>query len=104
MGMFHKVQVGEQSISPIDWEMSPDLTFGTFESWGGRERVRNNDECVYYFFIDNWGDEPKLRLMERAVKHAKIVATIDAPEPMIKSCVDNQGTSSIFEKSYAIDE
>lgn len=104
MGMFHKLKVGDQVITPIDWEMDPALAFGTFESWGGRERVRNNDECVYYFFVDNWGDEPKLRLMERAVKHAKIMAEIKAPKEIIKKCVDGQGKSSIFEKSYAIDE
>jgi hypothetical protein len=104
MGEFHKVQVGDQSISPIDWEMNPALSFGTFESWGGRERVRNNNECVYYFFVDNWGDEPKLCLMERAVKHAKVMAEITAPADMIKDCVAGQGTSSIFEKSYAIND
>lgn len=104
MGMFHKVKVGDQVISPIDWEMTPDISFGTFESWGGRERVRNNDECVYYFFVDNWGEEPKLCLMERAVKHAKIMAEIKAPAEIIKQCVKSQGTSSIFEKSYAINE
>lgn len=104
MGMFHKVKVGDRTISPIDWEMNPDLSFGTFESWGGRERVRNNDECVYYFFVDNWGDEPKLCLMERAVKHAKIMAEIKAPAQLVKRCVEGQGTSSIFEKSYAIND
>lgn len=104
MGLFHKVKVGDQIISPIDWEMNPDSSFGTFESWGGRERVRNNDECVYYFFVDNWGDEPKLCLMERAVKHAKIMAEIKAPPEIVKQCVKSQGRSSIFEKSYAIDE
>ena len=104
MGMFHKVKIGDQVISPIDWEMTPDISFGTFESWGGRERVRNNEECVYYFFVDNWGDEPKLCLMERAVKHAKIMAEIKAPPAIIKQCVKGQGSSSIFEKSYAINE
>ncbi len=104
MGMFHKVKVGDKTISPIDWEMNPDLSFGTFESWGGRERVRNNDECVYYFFVDNWGEQPKLCLMERAVKHAKVMAEIKAPLEMIEQCVDGQGKSSIFEKSYAINE
>ena len=104
MGMFHKVKIGDQVISPIDWEMTPDISFGTFESWGGRERVRNNEECVYYFFVDNWGDEPKLCLMERAVKHAKIMAEIKAPVDIIRQCVTAQGTSSIFEKSYAINE
>lgn len=104
MGMFHKVQVGNQSISPIDWEMNPDISFGTFESWGGRERVRNNDERIYYFFIDNWGDTPKLCLMERGVKHARVVAEIRAPKQLVKDCVAGQGASSIFEKSYAIND
>ena len=104
MGMFHKLKVGDQIISPIDWEMDPALSFGTFESWGGRERVRNNDECVYYFFVDNWGETPKLCLMERAVKHAKVMAEIKAPIEIIQECVEGQGTSSIFEKSYAINE
>lgn len=104
MGMFHKVKIGDRVISPIDWEMTPDMSFGTFESWGGRERVRNNDEYVYYFFVDNWGDEPKLCLMERAVKHARIMAEIKAPPAMVRQCVAEQGTSSIFEKSYAINE
>lgn len=104
MGMFHKVKVGNRVISPIDWEMNPDLSFGTFESWGGRERVRNNDEFVYYFFVDNWGPEPKLCLMERAVKHARVMAEIKAPPEIVKKCVTEQGQSSIFEKSYAINE
>lgn len=104
MGEFHKVKVGDKIISPIDWEMNPELSFGTYESWGGRERVRNNNERVYYFFVDNWGDDPKLCLMERAVKHAKIIADIKAPTKLIKDCVSGQGTSSVFEKSYAIDE
>lgn len=104
MGEFHKVQIGDQIISPIDWEMNPELSFGTFESWGGRERVRNNDECVYYFFVDNWGETPKLCLMERAVKHAKVMAEIKAPVEIIEKCVASQGTSSIFEKSYAIND
>lgn len=33
----------------IDWEMTPDYTFGTFESWGGKERVRSKEERIYYF-------------------------------------------------------
>lgn len=104
MAMFHRLQIGQQMIDSIDWEMTPDLSFGTYESWGGRERVRNNDECVYYFYIDNWGAEPKLCLMERAVKHARIVAEIKAPAELVKDCVESQGLSSWFEKSYAINE
>ena len=104
MGIFHKIKVGERIISPIDWEMSPDLSFGTFESWGGRERVRNNDECVYYFFVDNWEEKPKLCLMERAIKHAIVLAEILAPLDLLENCVKGQGTSSRFEQSYAVND
>jgi len=104
MGTFHQIRVGDTVIKSIDWEMTPELTFGTFESWGGRERVRNNDERIHYFFIDNWGDKPKLCLMERGVKHARIVAEIDAPADLILSCVDSQGEVAFFERSFAINE
>jgi hypothetical protein len=102
--MYEKVVVGKNTISPIDWEMTPDLSFGTYESWGGRERVRNNSERVYYFFVDNWGEEPKVCLMERGIKHAKVLAEIDVPLQLIKQCIEGQGDSSWFEKSYAIDD
>ncbi len=102
--MYHKVKVGERTISPIDWEMTPDLSFGTYESWGGRERVRDNSEQVYYFFVDGWGEVPKVCLMERAVKHARILAEIDVPLEIIEKCVESQGEVARFEKSYAVNE
>jgi len=102
MGMFQRLSMSDSTIKGIDWEMTPDMSFGTFESWGGRERIRNNRERICYFFIDNWGKEPKLCLMERGVKHAKVLAEISAPPEMVKECVRQQGTSSSFEKSYAI--
>lgn len=106
MGLFQKLNIGGQVTPEIDWKMTPDLSFGTFESWGGREHVRSNvgrTDRVYYFFVDNWEDEPKLCLMERGVKHAEIVAEIKAPPEMVRACVAKQGSSSLFEKSYAID-
>lgn len=102
--MYQKLRIGDRTISPIDWEMTPDLSFGTYESWGGRERVRNNDERVYYFFVDAWGKTPKVCLMERGIKHAKILAEIAAPADIVKRCVDGQGRSARLERSYAIDE
>lgn len=104
MGMFQRLAMSDSTIKTIDWGMTPDLSFGTFESWGGRERIRNNSERIVYFFIDNWGKEPKLCLMERGVKHARILAEIGAPIEMVKECVSQQGTSSAFERSYAINK
>ncbi|MDR3089380.1 MAG: DUF1566 domain-containing protein [Desulfobulbaceae bacterium] len=104
MDEFHSIQVGDQHIGAIDWEMTPDLTFGTFESWGGRERVRNNNERLYYFFVDGWDETPKLCLMERGVKHAKVVAEIAAPVEMLARCVASGGKVARFEQSFAISD
>jgi hypothetical protein len=102
--MYEKLTLGDRIITPIDWEMTPELSFGTFESWGGRERVRNNSERIYYFFVDAWGEKPKVCLMERGVKHAKILAEIDAPEEIVRQCVEQQGQTARFDRSFAINE
>lgn len=102
MGLFSKLINGNMPV--IDWEMTPEYTFGTYESWGGVERVRSKNERVYYFFIDAWGDEPKLCLMERGIKHARVVAEILAPKEMIEQCVREQGKVALFERTHPINE
>ena len=101
MGLADKLGMANGELS-IDWDLSPADTFGTFESWGGRERVRNNGELFYYFYIDNWAPPAKLCLMERGVKHAKIIARVDSPQEMLDHCVAAQGFDG-RDKNYAID-
>ncbi|OQX10683.1 MAG: hypothetical protein BWK76_20260 [Desulfobulbaceae bacterium A2] len=100
MGMFTYLGLGPTAIN---WEMTPDYTFGTFESWGGVERVRSRKERTHYFFIDAWNEVPRLCLMERGIKHARVLAEVLAPREMLDRCVADQG-KAVFEKSYAIDE
>lgn len=88
----------------IDWEMTPEYTFGTFESWGGKERLRNNNERFYYFFVDGWSKTPKLCLMERAVKYARVLAEIKAPEEMVRRCVQEQGRVSHYDRTFAVNQ
>ena len=102
MGLFKNLDLAVSST--IDWEMTPEYTFGTFESWGGKERIRSSSERIYYFYIDNWGDNPKLCLMERGIKHARVVAEISAPRQLVEHCVKKQGRTALFERSFAIDE
>jgi len=102
MGLFTLLNVEKQPV--IDWEMCPEYTFGTFESWGGKERVRSKKERVYYFFIDAWGETPRLCLMERGIKHARVVAEILAPPEMVRNCVNEQGKVALFERTHGINE
>lgn len=103
MGLFDALHLTGNPTA-VDWEMTPEYTFGTFESWGGRERVRSSKERIYYFFIDAWGKEPKLCLMERGIKYARVVAEILAPPELLRRCVERQGRVAHFERTHAIDE
>lgn len=100
MSLFNNAVIS--GIPAIDWEMTPAYTFGTFESWGGKERIRNNSERIAYFFIDAWGEEPKLCLMERGVKYARVVAEILAPPEMVRQCVKEQGKVARYERTHPI--
>jgi len=88
----------------IDWDITPEMTFTMFESWGGKdgERIRNNNEKFYYFFIDAWQDPPQVCLMERGVKHARVMARIDAPEDMVRRCISSQGKKLNLDRSYEV--
>ena len=101
MGLAEKLGIKGGQLA-IDWELTPADTFAIFESWGGRDRIRNNGERHYYFYIDNWNPPAKLHLMERGVKHARILARIDCPQDLIEKAVARQG-KSMFDQSYAID-
>ena len=104
MGLADRLGMAGHHLA-IDWDITPADTFAMFESWGGKdqERIRSNTELHYYFYIDNWNAPAKLCLMERGVKHAKILAHIDCPQEMLEKCVARQGTD-MRDKSYAIDE
>jgi hypothetical protein len=101
MGLFRKLAI--KGMPDIDWEMTPEYTFGTYESWGGKERVRSKKERVYYFFIDAWDDEPKLCLMERGIKHARVVAEITRRRRCSAMCQE-QGKVALFERTHPINE
>jgi hypothetical protein len=101
MGLFNALNLSGNPTA-VDWEMTPEYSFGTFESWGGRERVRSSNERIYYFIVDAWGETPKLCLMERGIKHARIVAEIKAPSEMMQRCVQKQGKVALFERTHAI--
>ena len=102
MGLF--TLLGLNDGQGVDWEMCPEYTFGTFESWGGKERIRSKKERIYYFFIDAWEDTPRLCLMERGIKHARVVAEILAPVDMVQRCVDSQGKVALYERSHGIND
>ncbi len=103
MSFFKKLGVDPTQAS-IDWDLQPADTFGMFESWGGKERVKNKNERFYYFYIDNWQPPARLLLMERGIKYARILARIEAPQELIDRCIAGQGRSTTLDASYAIDD
>ena len=103
MSFFRKLGIDPTQAS-IDWDLQPADTFGMFESWGGKERVKNKNERFYYFYIDNWQPPARLLLMERGIKYARILARIKAPQELIDRCAAGQGKSTTLDASYAIDD
>jgi hypothetical protein len=66
------------------------------------QRVKSKKERYYYFYIDNWEKPPRLCFMERGIRHARVLAFIDAPLEMINRgmfllpTVENQADSGLL--------
>jgi Protein of unknown function (DUF1566) len=103
MKFFRKLGL-DPSRTSIDWDLQPADTFGMFESWGGKERVKNKNERFYYFYIDNWQPPARLLLMERGIKYARVLARIEAPPQLLEKCIADQGKSVTLDAAYAIDD
>ena len=103
MNMFKKLKLSDTTVANIEWEMTPDLAFCTFSAKGLRKELTNTSERVCYFFIDNWGDEPKLYLMERGVKYVNILAEVKAPQSMMTDCIISQGGTPSSRDNYPLD-
>lgn len=93
----------EAKLDDIDLHMTPADTYGLFECRGDMYRVRSKKERYYYFYIDNWSKPPTLCFMERGIRHARVLALINAPQAMIDNCITSQGRT-YKENSYAIDD
>ncbi len=103
MGIFDRLNISKTTAATIEWDMTPDLAFCTFNAKGLREELSKSDERVCYFFIDNWGDAPRLYLMERGTRYVHILAEITAPVELLIECIVNQGGTSSSRDNFPID-
>jgi hypothetical protein len=101
--MFSKLKLSKTTAAQIEWNMTPDLAFCTFSAKGLRDDLTNTDERVCYFFIDNYGEEPKLYLMERGTRHVNILAEITAPVSMMNDCIINHGSPLSSKDNFPVD-
>lgn len=101
--MFERLNLSDTTKAHIEWDMTPDLAFCTFTAKGLRDELVSTSERVCYFFIDNWGDAPKLYLMERGVRHVNILAEIKAPGTLLTDCIIRQGGSLTSKENYPVD-
>ncbi|MCW5205261.1 hypothetical protein VU02_05025, partial [Desulfobulbus sp. N2] len=102
--MLSRVKLSETTVVTIDWDMTPDLAFCTFSAKGLREELISTKERTCYFFIDNWGDEPKLCLMERGVRYVHILAEITAPKEIVLDCIHRQGAKASTRENFPVDD
>ena len=103
MGMFEKLKLSDSTDAKVEWKMTPNLAFCTFSAKGLREGLTNTRERLCYFFIDNWGDEPRLYLMERGVRHVNILAEVKAPPELLTASIINQGGTAASRDNFPVD-
>ncbi len=104
MELFEKLGINKKLTPTIDWDLIPAETFAIFESWGGKDqhRLRSANERHYYFFIDGWQNPATLCLMERGIKHARVLARFDGPQKLIDQAIKDDGYSKSLDRNYAI--
>jgi hypothetical protein len=76
----------EEEKVRIDGDIMPADTYGLFACRGDMRRVRSKDERFHYYYIANWQQPARLCLMERGIRHARVLVSSKAPVDMITRC------------------
>ncbi len=100
--MFSQLALSSTTAPIIDWEMTPDLAFCTFSAKGLRDDLSNTGERICYFFIDNYGEVPRLYLMERGTRFVNILAEILAPLDMMTACIIDHGSTLSSKDNFPV--
>ena len=104
MDLYERLSASPTTTRAIDLEMTPDLAYRAFTCSGFHPDQCKSGQRVLYCYVDNWGNAPKLLLMEQGVKHARILARIEAPPELLQACIDTPHTASMLRRLHAIDE
>jgi hypothetical protein len=102
--MFTKLKLSNSTDAQVEWDMTPDLAFCTFSAKGLRDDLTNTNERVCYFFVDNYGEKPRLYLMERGTRYVNILAEVKAPVEMMNDCIINHGCSLSTKDNFPVDD
>ncbi|AGF79957.1 Protein of unknown function (DUF1566) [Desulfocapsa sulfexigens DSM 10523] len=101
--MFTRLQLSDSTAANVEWDMTPDLAFCTFSAKGLRDDLSNSDERVCYFFVDNYGELPRLYLMERGTRFVNILAEVKAPIEMLNDAIISHGSALSSKDNFPVD-
>lgn len=94
---------------PIDWNLSPEDAVTLYLEWGNNNwhaphpPVRSKDDVANYFVVDNWQDEPLIRLVQRNSEAAEDLAVLPMPLELRREFVEEYGQlRGIFEPTPSI--
>lgn len=83
-------------LDRLDWEMTPEKAVETYLEWGSGWS-RRGDFVQYagqeslYFVIYSWEKPLRVTLIKRSMQDAVEIASIEAPEELIRRAVDEGG-------------
>ncbi len=76
------------SSLPIDWDLGPEDAVTLYLEWGNNswharnQPVRSKNDFSNYFIVDNWGDRPRVLLIQRNSEEAKELFESELPDEL----------------------
>lgn len=90
-------QLKDFSMSNIDWDLTPEQAVTMYLEWGNNDwkaeypPVRSKDDVSLYFVLDNWGDEPIIRLVRRNSENAEDLFAMPLPTELRAAYYEQNG-------------
>ena len=100
---FDELKKRRDTLSQIDWDLTPQKAFEMYQVKSRDGWKYRNLQEVYHFYIDVYKGKAKVFLMRRGLVHAEDVAEIPVPSDLVSESIVKQTGENPSRGQYPID-
>ncbi|MFH1033748.1 MAG: hypothetical protein V1806_04510 [Pseudomonadota bacterium] len=91
-------------VAQIDWELTPQEAFETYQIKGAEGWRHRGQTESYYFYLSTWQGEAKVYLMHRSLKQSQEIAEAPVPRNLVLELAAKADGQQMPRGQIAIDE
>ena len=91
-------------VESIDWDLTPGEAFAEYQLKSPDNWRRGGGGQAIYFYLSSWRGRNQVVLVRRSLKESEELAVIEAPDDLVRACLEAGEGSQLPRGQVSLDE